>query len=155
MALEIHEGLGFNRSTGEAIAVFYEQDSDGNDTHVIRKTVNTGWFFEDVRQPIGTNKQVVAPWNFPTPFSVAKLIDRLQDRGVLVDGFEYDDVNAQFPYTHRAARILITIHDKQMKMAAGQVIRYICARTDEFGRQEIDAVLDAEIEELLRQNEGA
>lgn len=158
--MRIHEGLGFNENTGEAIAVWYEQDADGNDTKAIRKIMPTGWFFEDVRQVqpvldgpniIGTSNAAIAPWNFPTLTSIYRLIKLLGDRGIKVDGFQYLDQNQQFPYTHRVSRILLNLDGQVAQLDAGQIIRYFCARTNEFGVQEVDAVIREQIEELRNQ----
>lgn len=158
--LDIFEGLGYNRATGEAFAIWYELDSDSMPTSKIRKAVGTGWLFEDVRQQlptfsgaevIGTASVAIAPWNFPTTFSIAKLINILKAHGAVVDGFEYDDTNAQFPYTARAARILLDFGGKRAKLAAGQLIRSLCANTAEDGRQEITYPVTTELAELQRQ----
>lgn len=158
--LDIFEGLGYNRATGEAFAIWYELDADSMPTDKIRKAVGTGWFFDSPlqQQPIfsginvvGTYGAIDAPWNFPTMFSIAKLINILKAHGAKVDGFEYDDANAAFPYSLRVPRILLDFGGRRAKLAAGQLIRSLCASTGEDGRQEITYVVTTELAELQRQ----
>jgi len=158
--LDVFEGLGYNRATGEAFAIWYELNDDSMPTEKIRKVVGTGWFFDSPTQqlPVFSGVNVIdtygaakAPWDFPTPFSLAKLINILKAHGAKVDGFEYDDANAAFPYSLRVPRILLDFGGKRAKLAAGQLIRSLCANTAEDGRQEITYVVNTELAELQRQ----
>jgi hypothetical protein len=160
--LEVHEGLGYDPVTGEAICLWFLEDEDGNRVSPpqVRAAVNTGFYFERVTQNVPvlgadgtvlkTQTIVVAPWNCPTASTIAKLMDLISMRGYKVTGFEYDDENQFAPFSHRAARIKVNLSGKTVAVAAGPLLRGFIAHINERGEQDL-TVIDVEMDAQARQ----